>query len=432
MPSPANQTASSASTAELPRYSARRVVVTGVGAVTPCGNNVASTWEAMCAGRSGVAAISRFDASSFPVRIAAEVKGFDGEAILGRKQVKRLDLFSQYAFVAALEAAAQAGIQPTAGDPRLGVYMGTGIGGLHEIVNGARLFDQEGVKGLSPFFIPRALTNMAVGMLAIHFGAQGPGLCVSTACATGNHSIGEAWRAIRAGDADVILAGGAEATITPLGINGFAVMKALSKRNDDPTTASRPFDAQRDGFVMGEGAGVLVLEELEHAQRRGVPILAELVGYALTNDAWHETAPAPGGAGAIRCMRAALDSARLDLTSVDYINAHGTSTPQNDSNETQAIKALFGEHAYKLVVSSTKSVTGHLLGAAGGIEAVASVKAIETGIVPPTANLTNPDPECDLDYVPVHSRLLNPRVVLSNAFGFGGTNAALIFKKFEG
>jgi 3-oxoacyl-[acyl-carrier-protein] synthase II len=410
----------------------RRVVVTGLGAVTPCGNDVASTWGSMCLGRSGVAPITRFDPSSYPVRIAAEVKGFDAEALLGKKQVKRLDLFSQYAFGAAMEAAKQAGIVPDEkGNPRLGVYMGTGIGGLNEIVLGSRLFEQEGIKGLSPFFIPRALTNMAGGMLAIHFGAQGPGLCVSTACATGNHSIGEAWRAIRYGEADQIIAGGAESTVTALGINGFAVMKALSKRNDDPATASRPFDAERDGFVMGEGSGVLVLEELGHAQKRGVPILAELVGYALTNDAWHETAPAPGGAGAIRCMKAALDSAGLSPEAVDYINAHGTSTPQNDLNETQAIKTLFGSHAYKLLVSSTKSVTGHLLGAAGGVEAVAAVMALLTGVVPPTANLKNPDAACDLDYVPNVARVANPQIVLSNAFGFGGTNAALIFRKYK-
>ena len=262
-------------------------------------------------------------------------------------------------------------------------------------------------------------------------GAQGPSLCVSTACATGNHSIGEAWRAIRAGDADRIFAGGAEAAVIPLGLNGFAVMKALSKRNDDPATASRPFDAERDGFVMGEGAGILVLEELEHARRRGVAILAELVGYGLTNDAHHDTAPAPGGAGAARCMRMALRSAGMPPDAVDYINAHGTSTPQNDVNETQAIKSVFGDHAKKLAISSTKSVTGHLLGAAGGVEAVAAVMALRTGILPPTANLHNPDPNCDLDYVPNQARRSNPQVVLSNAFGFGGCNATLVFRRWE-
>lgn len=409
----------------------RRVVVTGLGAVTPCGNDVGSCWDAMVAGRSGAGPIQHFDASRYPVRIAAEVKGFDAEAHLGKKQARRLDLFTQYAMVAAFEAAKQAGVEPCEGDPRRGIYVGTGIGGIGEIVNGSRLFAEEGVRGLSPFFIPRALTNMATGQLAIHFGAQGPALCVSTACATGNHSIGEAWRVIREGEADIVFAGGAEAAVNPLGVNGFAVMKALSKRNDDPATASRPFDLERDGFVMGEGAGILVLEELEHARQRGATILAELVGYGLTNDAWHDTAPAPGGAGAIRCMAMALRSARMQAEEVDYINAHGTSTPQNDVNETQAIKTLFGDHARKLMVSSTKSVTGHLLGAAGGVEAVASVMALHTGIVPPTANLHTPDPACDLDYVPLTARECRPRVVLSNAFGFGGANAALIFRRYE-
>lgn len=410
----------------------RRVVITGLGAVTPCGNDVASTWAAMRDGRSGVAEVSRFDPATLPVRIAAEVKGFDGDQILGRKLAKRLDLFAQYAMVATREACAHAGIAPfDEGNPRLGVYVGTGIGGLQEIVAGARLYDQQGIKGLSPFFIPRALTNLAGGHIAIAYGAQGPSLCVTTACATGNHSIGEAWRAIRYDEADIVIAGGAEAAITPVGLAGFMVMRALSKRNDDPATASRPFDAQRDGFVMGEGAGIVILEELEHARRRGVRILAELVGYALTNDAWHDTAPAPGGAGAVRCMRLALASAGLAPDSVDYINAHGTSTPQNDSTETQAIKTVFGDHARRLEISSTKSVTGHLLGAAGGVEAVAAVQACATGIVPPTANLTNPDPECDLDYVPFECRASNPRVVLSNAFGFGGTNATLVFRRWE-
>lgn len=409
----------------------RRVVVTGLGAVTPCGNDVATTWSSMCAGRSGVARISRFDPSALPVQIAAEVKGFDGDALLGRKLARRLDLFGQYAMIASQEACRQAGITPSEeGDPRLGVYIGTGIGGLQEIVSGTRLFDQQGYKGLSPFFIPRALTNVAGGYIAIHFGAQGPSLCHSTACATGNHAIGEAARVIRADEADVVIAGGAEAAILPLAIAGFGVMRALSKRNDDPATASRPFDAERDGFVMGEGAGVVVLEALEHAQKRGATILAELVGYGLSNDAWHETAPAPGGAGAVRCMRAALTSGRVDPTEVDYINAHGTSTPQNDATESQAIKTVFGDHARRLAVSSTKSVTGHLLGAAGGVEAVATVMACYTGMIPPTANLKNPDPECDLDYVAEGARLIRPRAALSNSFGFGGANATLVFRPF--
>jgi 3-oxoacyl-[acyl-carrier-protein] synthase II len=411
---------------------ARRVVITGLGAVTPCGLDVASTWSAMCEARSGVGLLTRFDASAFPVRIGAEVKGFDGEGLLGRKLAKRLDLFAQYALVATQEATRHAGIAPRPeGDPRFGVYVGTGIGGLQEIVLGASLYEREGYRGLSPFFIPRALTNLAAGHIAIEYGAQGPSLCVTTACATGNHSIGEAWRAIRLGEADVIVAGGSEAAITPVGIAGFMVMKALSKRNDDPATACRPFDADRDGFVMGEGAGIVVLEELEHARARGATILAELVGYALTNDAHHDTAPAPGGAGAVRCMQLALRSGGIDPTEVDYINAHGTSTPHNDSTETQAIRTTFGAHAYKLAISSTKGVTGHLLGAAGGVEAVAAVLALRTGVLPPTANLVNPDPACDLDYVPRVAREARPRVALSNAFGFGGTNATLVFRRWE-
>lgn len=410
----------------------RRVVITGLGAVTPCGNDVPTTWAAMVEGRSGVSTVAKFDASGLPVRIAAEVKGFEIEKVLDRKAARRLDLFAQYAMGAAREAMTDAGYGLTEnGDPRLGVYVGTGIGGLGEIVLGARMFDRDGWRGLSPFFIPRALTNLAGGHIAIAYGAQGPSLCVSTACATGNHSIGEAWRAIRADEADLIVAGGTEAAISPVGLSGFAVMKALSKRNDDPASASRPFDKDRDGFVMGEGAGLVVLEELEHAKRRGVRIYAELIGYGLTNDAWHDTAPAPGGAGAARCMTMSLRSSGLSPQDVDYINAHGTSTPQNDVNETQAIKASFGDHARRLEISSTKSVTGHLLGAAGGVEAVASVLACHTGIVPPTAHLYEPDPECDLDYVPRVARESRPRVVMSNAFGFGGTNATLVFRRFE-
>ncbi len=410
----------------------RRVVITGLGAVTPCGADASSTWSAMVEARSGVTLVSRFDTTNFPVRIAAEVKGFDGEALLGKRLAKRLDLFAQYALVATNEACAHAGLARRAeGDPRLGVYVGTGIGGLQEIVLGARVFDADGYRGLSPFFIPRALTNLAAGHIAIEYGAQGPSLCVTTACATGNHSIGEAWRAIRYGDADVVVAGGAEAAITPVGLAGFMVMRALSRRNEDPATACRPFDNDRDGFVMGEGAGIVILEELEHARARGVEILAELVGYALTNDAHHDTAPAPGGAGAVRCMRLALASAGIDPTEVDYINAHGTSTPQNDASETMAIKTVFGDHARKVLISSTKGVTGHLLGAAGGVEAVAAVRTLHSGIVPPTANLVNPDPQCDLDYVPGVARKADPRVVLSNAFGFGGTNASLVFRRWE-
>jgi 3-oxoacyl-[acyl-carrier-protein] synthase II len=309
--------------------------------------------------------------------------------------------------------------------------VGTGIGGLQEIVNGSRLFDASGWRGLSPFFIPRALTNLAGGQIAIRYGAQGPSLCVTTACATGNHAIGEAFRAIQYDDADVILAGGCEAAVSPVGLAGFMVMRALSKRNDDAGTASRPFDKDRDGFVMGEGAGILLLESLEHAQARGANILAEITGYALNNDAWHDTAPSPGGAGAARCMEAALRNAGVAPEAIDYINAHGTSTEQNDVTETEAVKTVFGAHARRLEMSSTKGVTGHLLGAAGGVEAVATVMALHTGVVPPTANLFEPDPACDLDYVPLVARQSNPRYALSNSFGFGGVNAALVFRRFE-
>ena len=387
----------------------------------------------MVAARAGTARVSKFDVSAMPVQIAAEVKGFEVERRIDKKLARRLDVFAQYAMYAADEALAHAGLTGSAeGDPRFGVYVGTGIGGLQEIVNGSRLFDQQGWKGLSPFFIPRALTNLAAGQIAIRYGAQGPALCVTTACATGNHAIGEAWRAIRNDEADVIIAGGCEAAVTPVGLAGFMVMRALSKRNDDPPTASRPFDQDRDGFVMGEGAGILILEELEHARARDATIYGEVIGYALNNDAWHDTAPAPGGAGAARCMALALRSARVAAESVDYINAHGTSTPQNDVSETAAVKSVFGDHARKLLVSSTKGVTGHLLGAAGGVEAVASVMALHTGVVAPTANLFTPDPECDLDYVPREARRANPKVALSNSFGFGGVNATLVFRKFEG
>ncbi len=411
----------------------RRVVITGLGAVTPCGNDAPRTWDSMVAARSGTGLVSKFDASAMPVRIAAEVKGFEVEKRVDKKLARRLDVFAQYAMFAADEALEHAGLTGSEeGDERLGVYVGTGIGGLQEIVNGSRLFDQQGWKGLSPFFIPRALTNLAGGQIAIRYGAQGPSLCVTTACATGNHAIGEAWRAIRYDEADVIIAGGCEAAVTPVGLAGFMVMRALSKRNDDGATASRPFDRDRDGFVMGEGAGIVVLEELEHAKARGATIYAEVIGYALNNDAWHDTAPSPGGAGAARCMALALRSAQISADAVDYINAHGTSTPQNDVSETQAIKTVFGDHAKRVLVSSTKGVTGHLLGAAGGVEAVASVMALHTGIVAPTANLVEPDPECDLDYVPREARMARPKIAISNSFGFGGVNATLVFRRFEG
>jgi 3-oxoacyl-[acyl-carrier-protein] synthase II len=416
----------------------RRVVVTGLGCISPCGLDVPSTWAAMLAARSGIGPLTRFDASDWPSRIAGEVRGFEGDRVLGPRAVKRLGLFMQYAIVAADEAMADAGYDVAkvrgGGEPsewpdreRLGVYVGSGIGGIPEIVDQAEEMFEGGFRTVSPLFIPRCLINLAAGQVAIRYGAQGPSLCVATACAVGNHAIGEGWRAIRDGDADVIVAGGAEAGLTPLGYGGFMNMKALSRRNDEPARASRPFDAERDGFVMSEGAGVIVLEELEHARARGARIYCELRGYGSTTDAHHITAPAPGGAGAARCMRRALETAGLEPEHVGYINAHGTSTPQNDPAETAAIRTAFGAHADRLMVSSTKGVTGHLLGAAGGIEAVATCLALHRGVVPPTANLENPDPACDLDHVPLTAREVPIRAALSNGFGFGGTNAVLAF-----
>ncbi len=410
----------------------RRVVVTGLGAITPCGPDVPSTWRALLDGRSGIGPITGFDTTDWPVRIAGEVRDFDPQAHFDRRLLKRLDRFSQLALVAAVEAVQDAAL-PTrpGGSERLGVYVGTGIGGLGEIQLSTQSFLQEGPKGLSPFFLPRALTNMAVGNIAQRLGARGPSLCVSTACAAGNHSIGEAWRAIRAGDADAIVAGGSEACITSVGLAGFMIMRSLSRRNDDPATASRPFDRDRDGFVMSEGAGLVVLEELDHARGRGARIYAELCGYALSNDAHHLTSPPPDGRGAAYCMRRALAAAGFEPDQVGYINAHGTSTTTNDVAETRAIKTVFGQHAARLPVSSTKSTTGHMLGAAGGVEAVATVLALHSGELPPTSTLLRPGPDCDLDYIPRQARQADARVALSNAFGFGGTNACLVFRSYE-
>ncbi len=421
----------------------RRVVVTGLGAVSPCGNDVPTTWDAMVHARSGTGRLTRFDPSDLPCQAAAEVEGFDPEPLLGRKLARRVGLFTQYALVAVHEALADAGLDPdrlvaenAAGatpdaDPALerrGVYVGTGIGGFPEIAAEAEQRLRTGTRRISPLFIPRALNNLATGQIAIRYGFRGPSLCVATACAAGNHSIGEAARAIQRGDADLIVAGGTEAALTPLGYGGFMTMRALSRNIETPERASRPFDRGRDGFVMGEGAGILVLESLAHARARGAKIYAELVGYACTTDAHHVTAPAPGHGGAARCMAAALRDAGISPEAVDYINAHGTSTPLNDAEETVAIKTVFGDHARRLVISSTKGVTGHLLGAAGGLEAVAVCMALHTGVVPPTAHLEDPDPACDLDYCALEARETRPRVGLSNGFGFGGTNACLVFR----
>ena len=384
----------------------------------------------MVAGTSGIGPITRFDPSEMPVRIAGEVTGFDPIERLSRREAKRMDRFCQFAVAASDEAVAHAGLDwETEDSERVGVVFGSGIGGLSEILRGHSGYLERGWKGMSPFFIPRSLTNIASGHLAMRYDAQGPNICVTTACASGNHALGEAMHIIQRDEADVIVAGGAEAPIEGPGVAGFTVMKALS-RNPDAAFASRPFDKERDGFVIGEGAGMLVLEELEHARARGATIYAELVGYAHTNDAHHLTAPSPNGAGAARCMKMALRSAGIGPEQVQYINAHGTSTPQNDVNETRAIHAVFGAHARALMVSSTKAVTGHLLGAAGGVEALATVMALHEQTVPPTATWRTRDPECDLDYVPRDARQAPIELALSNSFGFGGTNCCLIFDKY--
>lgn len=412
----------------------QRVVVTGLGAVSPCGNDVPTMWDAMLNARSGIGRVTRFDVEGERCQVAGEIKGLDCEEKLGKRIVRRNGQYVQYAMIAGDEAMADAGFEQDKVWPeptRFGVYVGSGIGGLPEIVEGVNAYAERGFKGLSPYFIPRCLTNLATGQLAIRFNARGPSLVVATACAVGNHSIGEAWHVIHRGDADVVLAGGTEACLGPLGFGGFMVMRALTGRNDDPTTASRPFDKGRDGFVMSEGAGLVVLETLEHAQARGARIYAEVIGYGLTTDAHHVTAPSPDGDGAARCIQLALNSAGVSANEVDYINAHGTSTPMNDPTETKAIRTVFDAHADALAVSSTKGVTGHLLGAAGGVEAIATVMALHTGWVPPTAHLEEPDPECDLDYVREGKRELKPNVAISNGFGFGGTNATIVFRRWE-
>jgi 3-oxoacyl-[acyl-carrier-protein] synthase II len=406
----------------------RRVAITGLGMVTPLGVGTEPTWEAVLAGRSGVGRITKFDASQFSTTIAAEVKGFVPEDFVDRKEIKRMDPFIHLAMAAAHLAMSDAGL--TIGEelaPRAGVYMGSGLGGLTTLERYHQAYLEEGVRKISPFFIPMLISNLAPGHIAIRYGAKGPNITTSTACAASSHALGEAMLAIRRGVCDVVIGGGSEATITPMGLGGFCAMKALSSRNGDPAAASRPFDRDRDGFVMGEGAAILILEELEHARRRGAKIYAELCGYGASGDAHHVTAPAPGGEGAVRCMLAALSDARVNPEEVDYINAHGTSTPYNDVFETTAIKTVFGEHARRLMVSSTKSMTGHLLGAAGAIEGAFSVLALRDGAIPPTINYTTPDPECDLDYVPNVARRKEIRYALTNSFGFGGTNSCLLF-----
>ncbi len=406
-----------------------RVLVTGTGVVSPLGNDTESLWEGLTAGRSGAGPITRFDTSTYGTRFACEVKDFTSEGILDRKEAKRMDRFVQYAVVATHEAIRTAGLDLEAVDrTRVGVVIGSGIGGMETFEEQHSNLVHKGPGRVSPFFIPMMIVDMAAGQVSIQFGLQGPNFATVSACASGAHAIGEALRLLRAGDADVILAGGSEATITPMALAGFGNARALSTRNDDPARASRPFDADRDGFVIGEGAAMLVLETEDHARRRGATPLAELCGYGATGDAYHMTAPCVDGEGAARAMRRALADARLPLEQVQYVNAHGTSTPAGDPAEVSAIKSVFGEHARRLMVSSTKSMTGHLLGAAGGIEAVATVLTLARGVVPPTINLERPDPTCDLDFVPAQARTHRVTGALSNSFGFGGHNVTLALK----
>ena len=410
----------------------QRVVVTGLGAVTPIGNSVAEYWSGLTSGRNGVAPITLFDAEQHACRFAAEVKDFDPAGVLEPKEAKRWDRFCKFGVVAAKQALADAGLAITdANADRIGVSIGSGVGGLLTMETQAHVLDGRGPGRVSPFTVPMMIPNMATGLAAIALGAKGPSSAVATACAAGSNAIGDAFRLLQMGKADVMICGGAESAITPLGVAGFASAKALSFRNDDPATASRPFDRERDGFVIGEGSGVLVLETLEHAKARGATILAEMVGYGTTCDAHHITSPTPGGVGGATAMRLALEDGGLSADSIDYVNAHGTSTPANDSNETAAIKSALGSRAQQIPVSSTKSMTGHLLGGSGGIEAVACVLALQHHVVPPTINHTNPDPECDLDVVPNTARELKLGTVLSNSFGFGGHNVCLAFRRMS-
>ncbi|MDA8340210.1 MAG: beta-ketoacyl-ACP synthase II [Nitrospiraceae bacterium] len=411
----------------------RRVVVTGLGIVTPLGIGVEASWQSALEGRSGIVPITQFDASQFPVRIAGEVKGFDPAPYIEAKEIKKMDRFIHFAMAAATMAVEDSGLKITDENAeRVGVIIGAGMGGLPAIEHYHKIYLEKGYRRISPFFIPMLIINLASGNVSIKFGAKGPNSAAVTACATGSHSIGDAFRIIQRGDADAMIAGGTESVITPLGIGGFAVMKALSTRNDEPEKASRPFDSERDGFVMGEGAGVIILESLDSAINRGAKIYGEIIGYGMSSDAYHITTPAPEGEGAARCMKASLKDAEIEPNKVNYINAHGTSTKYGDELETAAIKTVFGGHAYKLCVSSTKSMTGHLLGAAGGVEAVFSILSIYNNMVPPTINLENPDPECDLDYAPNKAKQMDVEYAMSNSFGFGGTNACLLFKKYKG
>ena len=410
----------------------RRVVVTGLGVVAPNGNTVEEYWDNLVAGRGGAGPLTHFDTDGFSSKIACEVKDFHPEQYIDAKKLRRMDTFVQYALTGAVMAMNDAGLEVGEDglDPnRIGVIVGSGIGGIGVIEEQHTVLLDKGPRRVTPLLIPMLISNMAAGQISIYFTARGPNSCVVTACATAAHSIGDAYRVIECGDADVVIAGGTEAAITPLGCAGFCIMKALSTRNDDPEHASRPFDRERDGFVIGEGSGILILEEYERARQRGADIYAEIVGYGMTADAFHITAPDPEGLGGSRAMSVSLEHAGLNPEDVDYINAHGTSTPLNDTAETNAIKTVFGDHAYKVAISSTKSMTGHLLGAAGGIESIATVLTIKNGVIHPTINYEYPDPECDLDYVPNEAREAKVDVAITNSFAFGGQNATLVFKK---
>jgi 3-oxoacyl-[acyl-carrier-protein] synthase II len=411
--------------------SRRRVVVTGLGIISPVGNTVPEAWKKILAGTSGITRITRFDASAFTAQIAGEVKGFDPAQHLSAKEARRFDTFIHYGLAAAIEAIQNSGLDfDREQREQVGVCIGSGIGGLPLIEETHKAVLASGPRKISPFFIPGSIINLIAGQLSIMYGLKGPNLALVTACTTANHCIGDAGRLIEYGDADVMIAGGSEACVSPLGLGGFCAARALSSRNDDPAAASRPWDKDRDGFVLGEGAGILVLEELEHARKRGAKIYCELAGYGMSADAHHITAPCEDGEGAVRCMANALRNARLNREEVDYINAHGTSTPLGDAAETVAVKNCFGDHARKLAISSTKSMTGHLLGAAGGIEAVFSALAVHEQVAPPTINLVAADPQCDLDYVPNSARKMKIDVAVSNSFGFGGTNGSLVFRRF--
>ena len=415
-------------------HSDRRVVITGMGVVTPLGHDLETFWKNLVSGQCGIGGITAFDASPFDTRIAGEVKNFDpAPAFPSPKEIRRTDRYSQFGVYAGWSALKDSGLELEKENlDEIGVFLGSGIGGLATTSEQLKILEQRGPGRVSPFTIPMLIANMASGLISMYFNLRGPNFATCSACATANHAIGEAWRTIKMGDAQVMLAGGSEAAVIPIGIAGFCAMRAMSTRNDDPQHASRPFDKDRDGFVMGEGAGVLVLEELEHAKKRGANIYCEITGYGNTADAHHLTSPAPGGEGAVRCMKMALKTGGLNLEDVSYINAHGTSTPQGDVCETQAIKTVFGERAKQIAVSSTKGATGHMLGAAGAVEMAACTLAIKHGIVPPTINLQNPDPECDLDYVANTARELDVNVVVNNSFGFGGHNSTISAKKFVG